>query len=352
MKIAFLGAGKVGAPLAAHLAAAGHEVVLASTKKSSTSLGAALARLPKLRAAALAEAVRAAEVVLLATPFSANGAVLRSIASLLAKKVLVDCTNPVGPGLTHALGSERSGSELVQSLVPEARVVKAFSIYGFESFEDPSFPGYDVRPTMLFCGDGARAKRLVADLIYDCGFDSLDVGGLVQALHLEHMTLLWVRMVRAQGHAPGLVLERAAPAESDIAVLEARSVRRRACPTRGGSTRPRTGAIRRVPGFCADAGPTARPGSSISPGALVSARTARSRPARPATRTRRGDPRLHAARRATRRVASYSGSVGVVGKPCHNADHDSRPRRHDRSARPFARVQRLGRRPHRRSLST
>jgi hypothetical protein len=174
-------------------------------KENSTSLGAALARSPKLRIETLPEAVSTAEVVFLATPFSANETVLRPIASLLAGKVLVDCTNPVGPGLSHGLRSERSGSELVQALVPEARVVKAFSIYGFENFEAPGFPGYDVRPTMLFCGDDARARRLASDLIYDCGFDPLDVGGLVQALHLEHMTLLWVRMVRAQGHAPGLV---------------------------------------------------------------------------------------------------------------------------------------------------
>ncbi len=204
MKIVFIGAGKVGAPLAVHLAEAGHEVVLASTKEGSTSLDAALARSSKLRAEALPEAVKAAEVVFLATPFSANEAVVRPIAAQLAGKVLVDCTNPVGPGLSHGLRSERSGSELLQSFVPEARVIKAFSIYGFENIEDPSFPGFGVKPTMFFCGDDLRAKKLVSDLIFDCGFDPLDVGGLVQALHLEHMTLLWVRMVRAQGHAPGL----------------------------------------------------------------------------------------------------------------------------------------------------
>ena len=33
----------------------------------------------------------------------------------------------------------------------------------------------------------------------------LDVGGLEQALHLEHMTLLWVRMVRLGKPSPHLV---------------------------------------------------------------------------------------------------------------------------------------------------
>lgn len=205
MKIAFIGAGKVGAPLAVHLARAGHEVVLAEAQAGSRSVAAALARSQQLSARPLAEAVQAAEVVFLATPFSENESVLGPLAAGLAGKVLVDCTNPVGPGLSHGLNNERSGSELVQSLVPEARVVKAFGIYGFESLEEPTYSGYGVEPVMLFCGDDAKAKALVAELIADCGFEPLDVGGLVQALHLEHMTLLWVRMVRVGGHSPQLV---------------------------------------------------------------------------------------------------------------------------------------------------
>lgn len=205
MKIAFIGAGQVGAPLAVHLANAGHDVVLAEAHAGSSSVAAALKRSARLSARPLAGAVQTAEVVFLVTPFSANESVLRPLADSLAGKVLVDCTNPVGPGLSHGLKSERSGSELVQSLVPKARVVKAFSIYGFENFEDPTYPGYDVGPVMLFCGDDAGAKEQVAGLIVDCGFEPLDVGGLVQALHLEHMTLLWVRMVRAGGHSPQLV---------------------------------------------------------------------------------------------------------------------------------------------------
>jgi 8-hydroxy-5-deazaflavin:NADPH oxidoreductase len=205
VKIAFIGAGQVGAPLAARLADAGHEVVLAEAREGSSSVVAALKRSSRLSARPLADAVRAAEVVFLTTPFSANEGLLRPLADELAGKVIVDCTNPVGPGLSHGLKSERSGSEFVQSLAPKARVVKAFSIYGFENFEDSSYPGYGARPAMLFCGDDAPAKGVVADLIAALGFEPLDVGGLAQALHLEHMTLLWVRLVRADGHSPNLV---------------------------------------------------------------------------------------------------------------------------------------------------
>jgi predicted dinucleotide-binding enzyme len=205
MNIAFIGVGQVGAPLAVHLAEAGHSVVLGESREGSATVASALKRSPRLSARPLLEAVRGADVVFLATPFGANESVIRPIAGALAGKVLVDCTNPVGPGLAHGLKSERSGSEFLQSLAPKAHVVKAFTIYGFENFENPSYPAYGVKPAMLFCGDDATAKARVAQLIADCGFEPVDVGGLVQALHLEHMTLLWVRMVRMGGHSPNLV---------------------------------------------------------------------------------------------------------------------------------------------------
>ncbi|MFO0604517.1 MAG: NADPH-dependent F420 reductase [Polyangiales bacterium] len=205
MKITFIGAGNVGAALAVRLAEAGHEVALAETREGSGSVAKALERSARLTAKPLEEAVAGAEAVFLATPFGANEGIVRPLADALAGKVLVDCTNPVGPGLSHGLESKRSGSEVLQSIAPGARVVKAFTIYGYENLDDPRYPAYAVKPAMLFCGDEAAAKESVAKLIADCGFEPVDVGGLIQALHLEHMTLLWVRMVRAGKQSPHLV---------------------------------------------------------------------------------------------------------------------------------------------------
>lgn len=208
MKVAFLGYGHVGAPLADHLQRLGHEVTLAAADAGSDAVTKALARNSRLAVAAPREAVGGAEVVFLATPFQANDEVVTGVAAELAGKVLVDCTNPVGPGLRHLLESRESGSQAVQRLVPAARVVKAFSIYGFENFEDNAYPGCAVEPAMLFCGDDAAAKETVAGLIGQLGWEPVDVGGLEQALHIEHMTLLWVRMVRVGGASPHMVWAR------------------------------------------------------------------------------------------------------------------------------------------------
>jgi predicted dinucleotide-binding enzyme len=208
MRIAFLGYGNVGAPLADHLQRLGHDVTLAAPDPGSEGLKKALARNGVLKVAAPGGAVGEAEVVFLATPFQANAEVLKGVAPELAGKVLVDCTNPVGPGLRHGLDSRESGSQAMQRLVPAARVVKAFTIYGFENLEDNRYPSSPVKPAMMFCGDDAAAKRCVEELIAQLGWEPLDVGGLEQALHLEHMTLLWVRMVRVNGASPHTVWAR------------------------------------------------------------------------------------------------------------------------------------------------
>jgi hypothetical protein len=208
MRIAFLGHGKVGAPLADRLQRLGHEVTLAAIDQRSDGVKKALSRNGALNVAPPGAAVAMAEVVFLATPYQANEEVLKLVSTELAGKILVDCTNPVGPGLRHGLDSRVSGSQAVQKLVPAARVVKAFSIYGFENFEDNRYPAYSVKPAMFFCGDDGAAKKAVGELIAHLGWEPLDVGSLEQALHLEHMTLLWVRMVRVGGATPHMVWAR------------------------------------------------------------------------------------------------------------------------------------------------
>jgi len=205
MKIAFIGYGNVGAPLADHLQRLGHQVTLAASDASSDGVKKAQARNASLEVAATNQAVTAADVVFLATPFQANEGVLKALGDALNGKILVDCTNPVGPGLTHGLKNVQSGSEMVQALVPGAKVVKAFTIYGFENLENNAYPAYNVKPVMMYCGDDASAKKMVGALIAQLGWEPLDVGGLEQALHLEHMTLLWVRMVRVNGATPLMV---------------------------------------------------------------------------------------------------------------------------------------------------
>jgi hypothetical protein len=205
MNIAFIGIGHVGHALAARLAPLGHTVVIAARDANSGSVRQAQAKTPALKVKPVQEGVAAAEVVFLATPFDAVEAALRGAGDMKGK-VLVDCTNPVGPGLTHGLKNEISGGEYVQNLVPAAKVVKAFTIYGYENFENSDYPGYgNLRPAMLIAGNDPAAKTVVSEICTQLGWEPVDTGDITMSLHLEHMALLWIKMGRVQGRGAGFV---------------------------------------------------------------------------------------------------------------------------------------------------
>ncbi|MBX7222323.1 MAG: NADPH-dependent F420 reductase [Blastocatellia bacterium] len=204
-KITFLGIGNVGFALADKLVNLGHAVTIAARDLTSATVRTALERNPKLTARPLTEAVTAADIVFLATPFPAAEAALLSAGSL-SGKIVVDCTNPVGPGLSHGLNNTLSGGEFLQNLIPDALVVKAFTIYGFENFENSVYPGYGaLKPAMLVAGNDASAKHTVSDLCRQLGWEPVDTGNISMSLHLEHMTLLWIKMARVQGLGAGFV---------------------------------------------------------------------------------------------------------------------------------------------------
>jgi len=208
MNIAFIGIGQVGSALAGRLVALGHTVTIAARDRHSKSVEAALAKYPQLQIADPPEAIASAEVVFLATPFAANQTALAESGNL-SGKIIVDCTNPIGANLTHGLKSEQSGGEFVQNLVPDAKVVKAFTIYGFENFENNTYPGYgNLKPAMLIAGNDAAAKQVIANLCIAMDWEPVDTGNLATSLHLEHMTLLWIKMARVQGLGAGFVWAR------------------------------------------------------------------------------------------------------------------------------------------------
>ena len=200
MNIAFIGIGNVGFALANNLQKKGHHIIIATENPNSKSVQKAVESNSNFRVDFLQDAIDKSDIIFLATPFSANESILNNLN--FNGKVLVDCTNPVGAGISHGLNSEISGAEKVQQWASSAKVIKAFTIYGFENFQDASFPNYNVKPTMLIAGNAQEAKKKFEPLVNDLGFDMLDTGALDQALHLEHMTLLWVKMVRRDGHHP------------------------------------------------------------------------------------------------------------------------------------------------------
>ena len=108
MKVAILGPGNVGQALGQRALTAGHEVLVGARDPESPSVQAARRSFGEVEVMSTRDAAAAADVSLLTVPWTAAVATAAS----LDRGVVVDCTNPVGPGLTHALarppGARRS----------------------------------------------------------------------------------------------------------------------------------------------------------------------------------------------------------------------------------------------------
>lgn len=115
-------------------------------------------------------------------------------------KVIVDCTNPIGEGFSHFYNSTKSNTQVIQELLPSAKVVKSFSTYGFENFADSSYRNYkEVKPAMLIAGNDSGAKKIVSEINNNLGFETVDTGDVSMAIHLEHQAFIWIKMARVQG---------------------------------------------------------------------------------------------------------------------------------------------------------
>src|SRR5690349_9517354 len=108
MKIAVIGAGRIGGTIGGKLEAAGHEVVYGLRDPSK-----------KKGAKPIADALRSADTVLLAIPGAAVVQFAQQHANELDGKVVIDATNNLGGASTHSWPE-------ISALAPNARLYRAF----------------------------------------------------------------------------------------------------------------------------------------------------------------------------------------------------------------------------------
>lgn len=172
MRVAVIGAGKVGGGLASRWRANGHDVA---------EVG---------RSDAVPED---AEAVLLAVPAGVAADVVAGRADELAGKVLIDATNDVS-GQSACVADEVAGA------APAARVVKAFNTVFAALYDE-----IDERPRvadMAYCGDDEQALELTHRLIESAGFRPFACGGLEAAADLEGFARMVIRTAYGVGTGP------------------------------------------------------------------------------------------------------------------------------------------------------
>ncbi|MFI5372428.1 MAG: NADPH-dependent F420 reductase, partial [Candidatus Eisenbacteria bacterium] len=157
------------------------------------------------RAGTPAEAARDADALLLAVHWSRIDDVLKQ-AGDVSGTVIITCSLPMNAGDTGLIVAHTSsGAEALGKKVPRAKVVAAFGTIPSEVLFDV-YEGRrrTTRPSLLYCGDDAAAKKVAVELIRDVGFEPVDAGPLRIARYTEPFTLLIAQLAYEGDRGPEL----------------------------------------------------------------------------------------------------------------------------------------------------
>jgi len=205
MRVGILGSGLMGGKLGTILARAGHEVVFSYARSEQKLKRLAREGKGKARPGTPREAAQDADAVLLAVHWLRMDDVLKQ-AGDLSGKVIVTCSLPMNAEDTDlVIAHTSSGAEELAQRVPRARVVSAFNTVPSEVlFGVFEARRKSARPSLVYCGDDARSKKIAAELIQDVGFEPVDAGPLRMARYTEPFALLVAQIAYAGKGGPEL----------------------------------------------------------------------------------------------------------------------------------------------------
>ena len=194
MKIGVLGSGAVAQVLAEGFLQHGHAVAIGS--RSPEKLADWGKQHPRATTGTFAHTAAFGELIVLAVKGSVAAEALRLAgADNLRAKIVIDACNPIADAppengvLTFFTTMNRSLMEDLQDEFPEVRFVKAFTSVGAARMVNPQFASG--RPTMFICGNDEAAKKAVAAILDEFGWETADMGRAQAARAIEPLCMLW-----------------------------------------------------------------------------------------------------------------------------------------------------------------
>ena len=189
------GTGALGSGMAKRWAAAGYPVIIGSRSAEKASDAAQQIRpgngAPAVRGDTNAGAAAAADIVVLAVPFSNHDATLDELSGVVAGKIVVDAVVPLVPPKVAQvqLPPQGSAGQIAQQRIGEvARVVSAFQNVGAAKLQGDGPIACDV----LVCGNDKEAREPVIALPRAIGLRGIDAGPIANAAAAEAMTSILI----------------------------------------------------------------------------------------------------------------------------------------------------------------
>jgi predicted dinucleotide-binding enzyme len=191
LRIAVLGAGKIGGTLGRKWTAAGHQVTYGVRDPQTADAQALRQSGDQVMVGQIGETLATdPRVVLMAVPGGAMEATITAHAEQLNGRVIIDAAN--------RMGSDRTDSwTLFQTHTPAAQIYRAFNTYGYENFANPTFVG--VQADLFYAGPEGASLTLVEQLIRDIGLRPVRIGGADQIPAVDALLRVWFALARARG---------------------------------------------------------------------------------------------------------------------------------------------------------
>lgn len=188
--IAVIGTGTVGNALGPRFAELGHDIIYGSRTPQSEEVQTLVNRTEgNASADTQPAAAQRADIVLLAVPWNVAEEVVVSLGDL-SGKIIID---PINPRVINDQGwadypSFISNAERIQSLAPNAQVVKAFSSISADTMINVDLVDHAI--TIPLAGNSLEAKAKVAEICHELGFETIDFGEVRYAHIIEGLYLL------------------------------------------------------------------------------------------------------------------------------------------------------------------
>jgi predicted dinucleotide-binding enzyme len=187
-KIAVIGLGHIGKVVATNLIKGNRPVIVASRKiQDARSFAQQAGKLAT--ALEVTDAIKEADIVVLAVAFGTIKELLSSRGSEFKGKIIVDPSNPIAPdgngGFKKIVGEKESAGEIIAGLLPAgAKLVKALGTLSAGSLSAAAWKKPDAA-VLFYASDDAGVSGKIEELITDSGFDPVHVGGIDQSIRIE-----------------------------------------------------------------------------------------------------------------------------------------------------------------------
>jgi 8-hydroxy-5-deazaflavin:NADPH oxidoreductase len=193
MKIAIIGTGNVGGALASKWAFAGHDIYL-GVRDTENFKGKVLLNNPNTQALGITEAVKKAEVVVLATPAPMTIEVCQSLGDTTGK-IIIDTMNIV---MGRGPQGFQNTTDAILAHTQSKEVVKCFNTTGFNNMLNPVYGAQSL--DAFVAGDSEAGKNAAMQLAIDAGFAQCYwIGGNDKFSLIEQFAWFWINLAMFQG---------------------------------------------------------------------------------------------------------------------------------------------------------